>query len=503
MSARASAGHTIGEEHFRLLVETVRDYAIFMLDPAGFVASWNAGAQSIKGYTPQEIIGKHISVFYTEADRAAGRAAHLLERALAEGRVEDEGWRVRKDGSRFWADVVITPLRDPGHRLVGFAKVTRDLSARKEAEEALRQSEERLRLMVSSVHDYAIYMLDAEGRVATWNRGAEVIKGYREEEILGAHFSRFFTEMDRQAGKPAKELAAAAAVGRFEDEAWRVRKDGTRFWANVVISAVRDRSGRILGFTKVTRDLTDRRRAEEERLHLAHTQEALRLRDEFLSIASHELRTPLTALQLQLEGLKHRLSGDPKNASKVEKAWRAGERLAALIDTILDVSRIATGRLQFKHEPFDLSEAVEDVVERFQDAAERERCDLSLVRKESVFGVWDRVRVEQILTNLIANALKYAPGAPVEVGVERSGSVARVEVRDHGPGIAEDALPRIFGRFERAAPPGAGGLGVGLYVARQLAQAHGGTLDAVNVEDGGARFTLRLPTESPAGVGLR
>jgi PAS domain S-box-containing protein len=623
---------SIPAEHFRLLVESVRDYAIFLLDPGGRVATWNAGAERIKGYRPDEIIGRPISVFYTDEERTAEKPKRLLAMALVEGRVEDEGWRVRKDGTQFWADVVITALHDESGSHVGFAKVTRDLTVRRRAEEkqrqadellaatlysigdgvlatdeqaririinpvaerltgwaeaealgrpveevfhivneatrakaqnpvgrvlregivvglanhtaliardgterpiadsgapirdergqthgavlvfrdvteerraeeALRVSEERLRLMMASVHDYAIYMLDAGGHVATWNPGARRIKGYTEGEILGAHFSRFFTPEDVAAGKPTLELERAARDGRFEDETWRVRKDGSRFWANVVVSAVRDASGSLIGFTKVTRDLTERRKAEDERVSLAQAHEKVRLRDEFLSIASHELRTPLTALQLQLEGLIQRVSGDEELAPKLQRAARAGRRLAELIDTLLDVSRIATGRLKLQLTRFDVVDAAREVVDRMRDAATQAACSVHVEAPESIVGHWDRLRVEQIVTNLLANAIKYAPGLPITLTIRRAEAGAVVEVCDKGRGVPEEAIARIFGRFERATSAGFAGLGLGLYIARQVVEAHGGTIEAKNVDGNGACFTVRLPLEPPARDG--
>jgi PAS domain S-box-containing protein len=255
-----------GDAPFRLLVEQVQDYAIFMLDPGGHIATWNNGAQRLKGYTADEIIGRHFSTFYRPED--VWKCAEELATALQVGRVEDEGWRLRKDGTTFWANVVITCLRDTEGRVVGFTKVTRDLTERMRTENALRQSEERLRLMVESVKDYAIFMLDRRGCVATWNVGAERIKGYSAQEIVGQHFSRFYPQEDVLAGKCEMELEVATRDGRFEDEGWRIRKDGSRFWANVVITALRDATGETVGFAKVTRDLTERRAAEIERLRL-------------------------------------------------------------------------------------------------------------------------------------------------------------------------------------------------------------------------------------------
>ena len=260
--APGGIAHEVGELH-RLLVESVQDYAIFALDRDGFILSWNAGAQRFKGYTADEIIGKHFSIFYPKAKVDARWPEHELKEAARVGRFEDEGWRIRKDGSRFWANVVITALRDTTGQLLGFAKVTRDLTERRVAEEALRLSEERFRLLVTSVKDYAIFMLDPTGHVATWNEGAERAKGYKADEIIGKHFSIFYPPEKVAEHFPQYELSEAARVGRFEDEGWRIRKDGSRFWANVVITALRDGEGKLVGFGKVTRDLTERRAAEE------------------------------------------------------------------------------------------------------------------------------------------------------------------------------------------------------------------------------------------------
>lgn len=268
MSTRSAAtllsgSRSLSWDDCRLLIESVVDYAIFMLDVDGRVATWNIGAERIKGYGANEIIGEHFSKFYTREDIEAGKPEAELVTATKFGRVEDEGWKLRKDGTRFWASVIITALRDGAGDLRGFAKVTRDLTQRKNLEEALRTSEERFRLLVDGVVEYAIYMLDPEGRVTTWNAGAERMKGYRADEILGKNFAVFFPKADAEAGKPALELQIARSQGRFEDEGWRVRKDGSRFWANVVVSPLWTSQGVFMGFAKVTRDLTKRREAEE------------------------------------------------------------------------------------------------------------------------------------------------------------------------------------------------------------------------------------------------
>jgi PAS domain S-box-containing protein len=300
-----SSAELIARAHdvYRLLAESVRDYAIFALDPAGRVLTWSAGAARIKGYARTEIIGQHFSVFYPREAIAAGKPEWELEVARRSGRLEDEGWRVRKDGSQFWADVVITALHDELGRLVGFAKVTRDLTSRHREEEELRRSEERFRLLVESVRDYAIFMLDPDGRVATWNAGAERIKGYRASEIVGRHFSAFYPHEKVAEAFPQHELEVAARVGRFEDEGWRVRKDGSQFWANVVITALRDRTGHLVGFAKVTRDLTERRASEEQAQRLA-AEEAARVASERRTRELQQLSEQLQEQAIEIEQQK-------------------------------------------------------------------------------------------------------------------------------------------------------------------------------------------------------
>ncbi len=483
------------EERFRLMLGSIKDYAIFMLDPEGRVATWHATAERIKGYLPEEIIGQHISRFYTPEDLRDGKPQRLLRQAVEEGRVEDEGWRVRKDGSRFWADVIISAVRDASGKLRGFSKVTRDLTERRRAEEQLRLSEKRFRLLIESVKDYAIFMLDPTGHVVTWNTGAERLKGYRAEEIIGQRITRFYPEEEIPSGKCDRELEVALREGRFEEEGWRVRKDGSRFWASVVLTAIRDSAGQHLGFAKVTRDLTERLKLEEERLRLAQAHEAVRLRDEFLSIASHELKTPLTALQLQIQSLRERVGQlDARMATKVDRAARSSERLADLIEALLDVSRIATGKFELHPQRFDLVELVSDVIERLRDAATQAGCELTVKLVDSLPGTWDSLRIEQVLINLLSNAIKYAARKPIGVSLTQDGDTAVIEVIDRGPGIPEEALPRIFDRFERAAAMRHyGGLGLGLYVVREIVKAHDGMVTAHNRPEGGACFTVRLP----------
>jgi PAS domain S-box-containing protein len=249
---------------YQLLLENIRDYAILMLDADGYILTWNQGAELIQGYQAAEIIGSHFSRFYPAEALERNLPRHELTTAAATGRFEDEGWRLRKDGSAFWANVIITRMLGARGELVGFSKIVRDLTQRRAQEVDLRNSEERFRLLVGGVRDYAIFMLDPSGKVQTWNAGAEHIKGYRAEEIIGRHFSKFYPQEAIDRNLPDTELRGATMQGRFEDEGWRVRKDGSRFWANVIITAVRNASGHLVGFSKITRDLTERRSHEDE-----------------------------------------------------------------------------------------------------------------------------------------------------------------------------------------------------------------------------------------------
>ena len=337
---------------FRRLVESVSDYAIFALDAKGYVSSWNPGAERIKGYTGDEIIGRHFSSFYPPEDIASGKPAWELEVAAREGRVEDEGWRLRKDGSRFWANVVISAVRNNQGEVTGFSKVTRDLTERRNTEEALRRSEERFRLLVQSVKDYAILMLDADGHVASWNEGAQQIKGYSADEILGRSFTLFYPPEAVAEGFPQHELEVAALEGRFEDEGWRVRKDGSRFWANVVITALRNRDGRLVGFAKVTRDLTAHRDSEAQARRLAAEQAAhaeAERRSAELAELNQRLQEQAVELETQAEELRilaetlHQRNDELRAAlADARTARETAERsAAAVIDAYRELDQFA------------------------------------------------------------------------------------------------------------------------------------------------------------------
>jgi PAS domain S-box-containing protein len=502
------------DERFRLLVEGVADYAIYMLDPTGHIVSWNSGGQLIKGYTKNEVIGRHFSLFFTPEDNQRGKPAALLEIAAREGKYQEEAWRVRKDGSLFWANILITPLYDARGELLGFSKVTRDLTEWHQAQEALRQSEERFRLLVEGVRDYAIFMLDPTGRIISWNSGAQRIKGYTASEIIGRHFSTFYPLEDIRDGKPERELQIATTEGRYEEEGWRLRKDGSRFWANVLITAVFDAHGELRGFAKVTRDMTERKRAEEQReqLHerehqLMHEREvrvqmeaATRMRDAFLTVLAHELRNPLTSLlgnaqlllrRVQREGL---LSGRDQRSLQV--VVNQSERLNEMVSLQLDVSRLHTGQLQIARVPVDVAALVRQVIEEVLPTLTTHNVTYS-GPDTPLLVEGDALRLFQVLNNLIQNAIKYSPtGGVVLVQVERRDTTVRVAVSDEGIGIPQAELPQLFQRFYRASNVDEGkmsGFGVGLYLVKEIVTLHGGTVDVVSEEGHGSTFLITLP----------
>ena len=484
-----------GEDRFALLVDSVQDYAIFMLDPKGRVSTWNRGAQRLKQYRADEILGRSFEVFYPAATVQAGWPQHELRVAAQEGRFEDEGWRVRKDGSLFWANVVLTALRGVDGSLQGFAKVTRDLTERRQQEERLRSSEQQLRLLLESVKDYAIFMLDTTGHVLTWNSGAQAIKGYAAAEIVGRHFSVFFTPADRAAGLPASELAAALQDGRAENEGWRVRKDGSLFWANVIISPVRNQDGALLGYVKVTRDLRENRR-------LSDLERSSRHMEEFIAMLAHELRNPLAPIRNAVAILQAQQETTPAVRRVGELVGRQLGHLTRLVDDLLDVGRIVTGKVALRRSHIDFRDVVHLSVEAMRPLVEQHGHRLFVNMPQAPLPVMaDATRLAQALQNLLQNAVRYTPpGGEIRVDVHADAQALTATVADTGMGIEKAALERIFELFVQevdSRPPNAGGLGIGLSLARTLVQQHGGTLTARSEGPGrGSLFTLTLPLDS-------
>jgi PAS domain S-box-containing protein len=479
------------DDMFRRLVESVHDYAIFLLSPQGHIVSWNAGAERIKGYAASEIIGRHFSTFYTPEALAARWPEEELRRAQQFGCFEDEGWRVRKDGTRFWANVVITALFDAEGGLAGFSKITRDLTERRRHEQALKESEETLRLLVEGVKDHAIFLLDPDGRVQSWNAGAERLHGYVAEEVLGRSADIFCTEEDIAAGKPQTELAIARHAGASADTGWRVRRDGARFWADVTLTALRQRDGTLRGFAHITRDLSERRRVQELET------EGRRI-NEFIAMLAHELRNPLAPIGNAV-GILEKVGHTPELQWVTRLINRQVVHMSRLVDDLLDVSRITSGKIQLRQERLDLCAVVAAAVESMRALVTGYGHELHMnLPDEPIPVTGDPTRITQVVVNLLTNAAKYTPrGGRVEVRVEQRGAYAYLHVVDNGIGMSKPLIESAFDLFvqgERGIGREEGGLGIGLTLVKRIALLHGGNVTATSAGLGqGSAFTVSFP----------
>jgi PAS domain S-box-containing protein len=492
------------EGRYRLLVDAITDYAIYMLDTEGRISSWNAGAQRFKGYTEQEILGEHFSRFYTPEDLAAGIPAKALSTAEAEGRFEAEGWRVRKDGERFWAHVVIDAIRDQHGQLLGFAKITRDLSERKAAEEVLKRSEEQFRLLIQGVTDYAIYMLDPEGNVSSWNAGAKRIKGYEPEEIIGRHFSSFYTDDDKAQHLPQKALEIAAAEGRFEKEGWRVRKDGTRFWANVIIDAIHLEDGKLIGFAKITRDITEKRQAQEaleraqQELFQAQKMEAV---GQLTGGIAHDFNNLLMAILGSLEIARKRAVEGQNVVDLIDNAIVGAKRGASLTQRLLAFSR----KQDLKLEVVDAPALVREMAELLQRSI-GPSIEISTTFPLSLPPVLsDPNQLESALLNLVVNARDAMPdGGMISISARKhmlkdkqvpelsAGEYVCLSVKDEGEGMDPATLEKATTPFFTTKGIGKG-TGLGLPMVQGLMAQSGGRLIMKSKSGQGTTAELWLP----------
>ncbi|HEX8571432.1 MAG TPA: PAS domain S-box protein [Allosphingosinicella sp.] len=495
-------------ERFQLLVNAVTDYAIYMLDADGYVATWNPGARRFKGYEAEEIIGRHFSTFFTEEDREAGIPARALETAAREGRFEAEGWRLRKDGTRFWVNAVLDPIRDEDGNLLGFAKITRDDTERREAGLALQESERQFRTLVQGVKDYALYRLDPDGRVSSWNSGAESIKGYKADEIVGQHFSRFYTEEDRASGEPERALATARSEGKYENEAWRVRKDGTRFWANVVIDPIHDENGELVGFAKITRDVTDRRRAsealEETRAALFQSQK-LQALGELTGGVAHDFNNLMTVIRGSAELLTRPGLSEEKRARYLRAIIDTADRASTLTSHLLAFGR----RQPLKPEVADINlrlDAFAEMIGRTLGGKFEVVLDAApeLPRVEV-----DLAQLETALLNAAFNARDAMPDGgritlatrhlPAEGGDEEGGEgeedgegEVRIDIVDTGSGMSGEVLGRAFEPFFTTKPVGEG-TGLGLSQIHGFAAQAGGRAEIRSSPGEGTTVSIILP----------
>ena len=494
---------------FELLVQSVTDYAIFMLDLGGQIVSWNAGARRFKGYEAEEIIGEHFSRFYTPQDQAAGIPALALATAEQEGRFEAEGWRVRKDGTHFWANVVIDPIRDPSGQLIGFAKVTRDLTDRRAAQEALRKSEERFRMLVKSVTDYAIYMLDPVGTITSWNSGAERAKGYKAEEILGENFARFYTEEDRIAGLPSRALHGAERDGRYESEGWRIRKDGTRFWANAVIDAIRDSTGKLIGFAKVTRDLTERRESqqalEDARVAIMQAQKMDAI-GKLTGGVAHDFNNLLAVIVGSLDLARMRLASGGEVERFLDNAMAAAERGATLTQRMLAFAR----RQELKLQSVDCLGLVQGMADMLQSTIGPSVTIDTLLPANLPPAYADPAQLELALLNLAVNARDAMPeGGRIIIEASEmltaegalpglgAGAYVKLSVVDDGEGMDAATLERAREPFFTTKGVGKG-TGLGLSMVHGFAEQCGGALTIESVVGLGTTVSLWLPVSEHA-----
>lgn len=473
------------ENNYRLLVEQVKDYAIFMLDPKGNILTWNKGAKRIKGYTEEEILGRHFSVFYTKEAKESRFPEYELREAAKNGRFEDEGWRVRKDGSKFWANVIVTALYNNG-KLVGFSKVTRDLTERRNTEEKLRQSEEQYRLLVEQVRDYAIFMLNPEGFITTWNKGAETINGYTAEEIIGRHFSIFYSREAVESGFPQYELKVASKEGRFEDEGWRIRKDGRRIWANVIITALHNKQGELVGFSKVTRDITDRKKVIE---NLQKSNAELR---SFAYVISHDLKTPLRGIASLATWIQNDYADKLDDIGKehLELMVSRVKRLNELINDILSYSQV--GRTAASIE--NITNAG-DIINEISNSFDIGNVDILYNCRLKSFR-YDRVGLFQVFQNLISNGIKHNNKEKKKIEIKCADKTDHIlfSVTDNGPGIEEKYFEKIFQLFQTLqSKDETDSTGIGLAIVKKLVENYGGRIWVESTPGQGSTFYFTIP----------
>jgi PAS domain S-box-containing protein len=481
---------------------------------------FNVGAERMLGYSAGDVIDRITPADISDPQEVIARAAALsLELGTkitpgfdalafkASRGIEDiyELTYIRKDGSRFPAIVSVTALRDDRSEVIGYLLIGTDNSARKHAEEKLRFTEESFRLMVESVSDYAIVMLDPHGSVVSWNTGAERIKGYRTEEIVGQHFARFYPPESIAAGTPEKDLECAATSGRFEDEGWRLRKDGSIFWANIVITAIRDQNGILRGFAKLTRDLTARNKVELALTNAKAVAEKANLaKSDFLSSMSHELRSPLNAIlgfaQLMESDAPAPSAGQRESITQI---LNAGWYLLELINEILDLAAIESGKLSISIEPVTLNALLLECQSMVEPLAQRRsvRLDFPASAKEYCVNA-DRTRIKQVLINLLSNAIKYnnvGGSVLVECSEKSAEGRIRITVSDTGAGLAADKIAQLFQPFNRLGQESSGeeGTGIGLVVSKRLVELMNGTIGVESKVGTGSVFWVELLSTAP------
>jgi PAS domain S-box-containing protein len=516
------------EERYHKMVSEVQDYAIILLDNQGKILDWNKGAEKLKKYSAKEIIGKSFRLFYTRDDKESKLPERLLKEAERKGSVVHEGWRIRKDGKRFWGNVTITALHNDAGQVIGYSKVTRDLTEKKvaddklenlveelrQANEHLKESEERYQKMTAEVQDYAIIVLDTEGNVENWNVGAQVIKGYSSDEILGKSFKLFYPKEDVAAKLPDQLLAEARRKGKVTHEGWRVRKNGSRFWGSVVITALHNSAGEIIGFSKVTRDLTERKMADDN-LRASASQIELknkaleRVNEElasFTNIASHDLKEPLRKIQTFADRIKDGRYDAARTQEFLNKIIDGAARMQRLIGDLLSFSEVSNDGM--KSEDVDLNQ----VINRVKADLEIQISETSAIVQ---FGKLPVIRaiphqMHQLFLNLVSNAIKYSrPGIIPTVNIHArlikgpdipgqlpngDNQYYHITVKDNGLGFHISESSRIFNPFFRLHPKGRyEGTGLGLAIVKKIVDGHNGIVLAESEPGVGSEFHIYIP----------
>lgn len=506
MTDNSSSSHS-NEGLYVKMIDEVRDYAILLLDLNGNILSWNLGAKNIKGYEPDEIIGKNFRCFYSTTDQNTKLPESLLEKAKTDGRVQHEGWRIKKDGSSFWGSVVITAMHGDDNEIVGYSKLTRDLTERKTAEERLasyaeelkqnneklRQSEERYQRMITEVEDYAIILLDTEGNILNWNKGAEKIKGYTEAEIINKSFKNFYLEEDQKNNLPTQLLNLAAKNNKASHEGWRVRKDGTRFWGNVVITALHDTQNNIIGYSKVTRDLTQRKQFEDQILMQNKQLE------EYAYVASHDLQEPLRKILIFGDFLERAIEGNDAANLYMQKIKSSAHRMGKLVKSILMYSQARNTKELLG--PTDLNEIMGNIENDFEMLLN----ERNGVIKYEPLPVLQAIPIQmhQLFSNLIHNAIKFNSNAPeifIAAKTTTSGNhddlrqFVKITVSDNGIGFDQELEDKIFKMFHRL-HDNKTGTGIGLALCKKIVENHGGTIHATSHSGKGTIFEIVLPLD--------
>ncbi len=518
------------EQRYSRMVAEVEDYAIFFISREGKIENWNKGAEKMKGYQEEEIVGKSFTVFYSEDDRRSGLPQHLMDVATTTGKANHEGWRIRKDGSRFWGSVTITALHDNAGKVVGFCKVTRDLTERREQELKLQQvnadlqtriamlqeSELRFNRMVAEVEDYVIIMLDANGLILNWNKGAQKIKGYSADEIIGKPFTIFYSEEDKAKGIPGRLIRQAVETGKALHEGWRLRKNGSTFWGSVVLTAVHDDEGRVLGFTKVTRDLTEKMLSEEKLRATSMTlqqknKELERINEElssFAYISSHDLQEPLRKIQTFADRI---MEMEYQNLTEKGKDYfrrmQAGaSRMQKLIRDILSYSRTTTS--EKKLELTDLNDLLNQAMVELEVPIMEKKAVIKSDRLPAIKVI--PFQVQQLFNNLLNNALKFSkPDTPPHIVIQYemvdgsdleqaypivANGYCHISIRDNGIGFEPEYSKKIFEVFQRLdGRHEYGGTGIGLAICKKIVENHHGVIDAEGMPGEGAVFRIYLP----------